>query len=128
MTEPHDSIRVVIPLTVRKRNGRTKILPLEGTHCQEARSQGPHILKALGRAWTWRRRLERGEASTVSDIAKDENVTDRYVSRTIRLTYLSPEVVELLVLGRAPPAISVAELIDATCQPWPRQAERVFTS
>jgi hypothetical protein len=44
------------------------------------RAQYPHILKTLGRAWGWRRKLESGEAATVGDIARAEKVTDRFVS------------------------------------------------
>jgi hypothetical protein len=64
--------------------------------------------------------------ATAGDIAKAEKVTDRFVSRTMRLSYLSPDVIGMLVVRQQPPAISVAELIDATYLPWARQAERVF--
>lgn len=36
----------------------------------EDRTQDPHILRAIGRAWGWRRRMEAGEFNTVSDLAK----------------------------------------------------------
>jgi hypothetical protein len=121
-----DNIRVVIPLAIRRRNGRPKILPPDNVKEFQSPAQDPHILKALGRAWAWRRRLETGEAATASDIAKAEKVTDRFVSRTMRLAYLSPDVLERLVIRREPPAISVLELIQATYLPWARQAERVF--
>lgn len=127
MNGSNDNIRVVIPLAIRRRNGRPKILPPESALEAETRGQDPHILKALGRAWAWRRRLETGEAATASDIATAEKVTDRFVSRTMRLAYLSPDVLERLVVRREPPAISLVELIDATYLPWTRQAERVFT-
>ena len=126
MSNPNDIIRVVIPLAIRRRNGRPRILPPKDVAARQARAQDPHILKALGRAWAWRRRLETGEAATASDIAKAEKVTDRFVSRTMRLAYLSPDVLERLVIRREPPAISVLELIQATYLPWARQAERVF--
>lgn len=126
MTGSNDNIRVVIPLAIRRRNGRPKILPPENALEAESRGQDPHILKALGRAWAWRRRLETGEAATASDIAKAEKVTDRFVSRTMRLAYLSPDVLERLVLRREPSAISLVELIDTTYLPWARQPARVF--
>ena len=126
MTGSSDNIRVVIPLAIRRRNGRPKILPPDNVKEFQSPAQDPHILKALGRAWAWRRRLETGEAATASDIAKAEKVTDRFVSRTMRLAYLSPDVLERLVIRREPPAISVLELIQATYLPWARQAERVF--
>ena len=112
--------RVFVPLTIRKRNGRPRVLPPE-TAEREQIAQDHHILRALGRAWAWRRRLENGEATTVHDIAKDEKVTDRFVSRTMRLAYLSPEVLERLAVKQEPPAISVAALIDATYLPWANQ-------
>jgi hypothetical protein len=49
------------------------------------RAQDPHILKALGRAQAWRRKLESGEMAMAGEIAKAEKVTDRFVSRTMRL-------------------------------------------
>lgn len=126
MTQANDTTRVFIPLTQRRRNGRARIVPPEpGAHFQ-SRSQDPHILKALGRAWAWRRRLEAGEAATIHDIAKAEGFTDRFVSRVMRLAYLSPEVLELLVITRDPPSVSVNQLIEATYLPWAEQTGQVF--
>ena len=31
----------------------------------QSRIQDPHNLKALGRAWSWRRKFERGEVVTI---------------------------------------------------------------
>lgn len=118
--------RVFVPLTVRRRNGRPKILPPENADELQWKAQDPHILKALGRAWAWRRKLANGEAATAGDIAKAEKVTDRFISRTMRLAYLSPEVLERLVVKQEPPAISVAELIDATYLPWAQQAQLIL--
>lgn len=126
MTEANDSIRVFIPLTLRRRNGRPRILPPEPETHFQSRLQDPHILRALGRAWAWRRRLECGEANTIHDIAKSEKVTDRFVSRIMRLAYLSPDVLERLVILRVPPSVSVNELIDATYLPWAEQVGHVF--
>ena len=59
-------------------------------------------------------------------IAKAEKITERFVSCTMRLAYLSPEVLERLVLRREPPAISLVELIDTTYLPWARQVSAAF--
>ena len=63
---------------------------------------------------------------TVGEIAKAEEATDRFISRMMRLAYLSPDVLERLVVRREPPAISLVELIDTTYLPWARQMDRVF--
>ena len=124
MTE--NTIRVVIPLTVRKKNGRPKILPPADHTPTKARVQDPHVLRAIARAWNWRRRIERGEASTIADIAAAEKVTDRFVSRMMRLAYLAPEVLEKLLIHRIPPALSLSDLIAVAELPWEEQIEAVF--
>lgn len=128
MNSSNDNIRVVIPLTIRRRNGRPKILPPEEMADGEARAQDPHILKALGRAWAWKRRLESGEVATAGDLAKLEGVTERFVSRTMRLAFLSPIALERLLLIRQSPAVSWYDLVSATSAPWSDQSDRIFHS
>jgi len=126
MTGPADTIRVVIPLTIRKRNGRPKILPPDEVTVRDGRSQDPHVLRAIARAWNWRRQLESGAASTIQDIAAAEKVSDRFVSRMVRLAYLSPEVLEKLLIHRIPPALSLNDLMAVAERPWAEQMEAVF--
>jgi hypothetical protein len=127
MSNPSDTIRVVIPLTIRRRNGRPRVLPPENVADRQVRTQDPHILKALGRAWAWRRKLESGEMATAGDIAKMEGVTDRFVSRTMRLAFLSPEVLERMLVGREPPAATWNDLVKAASAPWSQQQEPTFS-
>jgi len=125
MTSTEDTIRVVIPLTIRKRNGRPKILPPDDVDARNGRTQDPHVLRAVARAWNWRRQLETGAASTIQDIAAAEKVSDRFVSRMMRLAYLSPEVLDHLVIRRVPPALSLNDLVALADRPWAEQLELV---
>jgi len=126
MTGTTNTIRVVIPLTIRKRNGRPKILPPDDVTARQDRSQHPHVLRAIARAWSWRRQLETGAASTIQDIAAAEKVSDRFVSRMMRLAYLSPEVLDHLVIRRLTPALSLNDLVAVTDRPWAEQIAVVF--
>lgn len=126
MNGSNDNIRVVIPLNIRRRNGRPKILPPENVAEQQVRAQDPHILKALGRAWAWRRRLESGDIGTAGDLARSERLSERFVSRTMRLAFLSPSVLDNLVLLRTPPSCSLAEVIEAASLSWTSQNSQVF--
>jgi hypothetical protein len=126
MTERNDTIRVLIPLKLRKKNGRPTILPPPDYKPSEDRTQDPHILRAIGRAWAWRRRLEAGEVASIDDLAEAEKVSDRFVSRTLRLTYLSPEVLRRLLIERQPPTVDLPHMIDATRQSWEWQREHIF--
>lgn len=93
---------------------------------QQSRAQDPHILKALCRAWAWRRKLQAGEATTIHDIAAAEKVTGRFVSRIMRLACLSPDLLERLLVRREPPAVTVNDLIDVTYRWRAEQMRSVF--
>ena len=126
MTSTPDTIRVFIPLTIKRRNGRPRILPPSNMEPAERRCQDPHVLRAIACAWGWRRKLETGEVTTIHDIAVAEKVSERFVSRTMRLAYLSPTVLERLVAHRRPCSLSIKDLIAAAERPWCEQEALVF--
>lgn len=70
--------------------------------------------------------MESGEAATIRDIALAEKVSDRFVSRIMRLAYLSPDVLERLLLWRIPPSVTVGDLTKVAALPWSEQIGRVF--
>ena len=124
--EASETIQVFVPLKVRKKNGRPKILPPADYLPSEDNTQDPHILRALGRAWAWRRRMEAGEFSTVRDLAIAVNLAERHVSRQLRLAYLAPEVLKRLVYKREVPAITAKQLADCALLSWQDQEGVVF--
>ena len=85
-----DTIQVFVPLKVRKKNGRPKILPPTDYRPSEDQAQDPHILRAIGRAWGWRRRMDAGEFATIQELAEAVGLAERHVSRQLRLAYLAP--------------------------------------
>ena len=125
MAEP-ETLRVHIPLTMRNRGGRPRILPPKEIEVAMERGQDARLLRAIGRAWKWRRRLERGDVNTIADLAREEAISDRYVSRVIRLAWLSPSVLERLVLRREPTVLSIFDLCGVAELPWVEQPGRVF--
>ncbi|MCZ8352052.1 MAG: hypothetical protein O9352_19305 [Rhizobium sp.] len=124
MTAP-TTMRVFIPLTIRKRNGRPKIVPPADV-VPDTGGVDPHVLKAIAKAWSWRRKLESGAAATLADIATGEDVTPAYAGRMLKLAYLAPAVLEKLLVARVPPAVSVKEMAAAAELPWVEQSGAVF--
>ncbi|MFP7572365.1 hypothetical protein [Marivita sp. S2033] len=125
MAEP-ETLRIHIPLTMRNRGGRPRILPPKEIEVAMDRGQDARLLRAIGRAWDWRRKLERGDVNTIADLAREEGISDRYVSRVIRLAWLAPSVLERLVLRREPTVLSIFDLCGVAEQPWSEQPGRVF--
>lgn len=121
-----DTIQVFVPLKLRKKNGRPKIMPPADYLPSEDNTQDPHILRAIGRAWSWRRRMEAGEFGTVRDLAIAVNLAERHVSRQLRLAYLAPEVLKRLVFRREVSAVTVMQLSECAGLPWADQAGVAF--
>jgi hypothetical protein len=119
------TMRVFIPLTIRKRNGRPKIVP-PADIVPDTGSVDPHVLKAIAKAWSWRRKLESGAVSTLSDIAEAEGVTPAFIRRTMKLAYLAPTVLEQILIARASPAVSLKDMTAIADMPWTEQEQAVF--
>ena len=119
-----DTIQVFVPLKIRRKNGRPKIMPPADYLPSQDQAQDPHILRAVGRAWAWRRRMEAGEFGTVRDLAIAVNLAERHVSRQLRLAYLAPEVLKRLTCGREVSAVSLYDLCFLAGEAWGEQVQR----
>lgn len=119
------SMRVFIPLTISKRNGRPKIVP-PANMVSDTGGVDPHVLRAIAKAWSWRRKLKSGEAATIQDIADAAGISDRYVGRMLRLGYLAPAVLDRLLISRVPSAVLIKNLSMAAELPWAAQEPVTF--
>lgn len=126
MTQCNDTIKVLIPLKVRKKNGRPKIMPPADYRPNDDQTQDPHILRAIGRAWGWRRRMEAGDFATIQELAKAVGLAERHVSRQLRLAYLAPDVLKRLTSGREPSAVTHYDLCRLSGETWQEQTERAL--
>lgn len=120
------SITVRVPLTIRKRGGRKVVISPEGTvvPCaprQATTTADPALVKALARAFRWRRMLEDGRYATVSDIARAEKLERTYVGDILRLTLLAPRVVETIIEGRQPAELTLSGLLKPLPIEWDAQ-------
>jgi hypothetical protein len=109
MTEAAQILTVVIPLSVKSRGGRKAIIT-PAVMQVEAR-QDITLIKAVARAFRWRRMLEAGRFSTINELAAAEKINASYVSRVLRLTLLAPDIVEAILDGRQPEKMTLPVLL-----------------
>ena len=121
MNTAQDTLRIRIPIAQRSRNGRPRIQPPADFVPDTDGGTDPHVLRNFAQAWSWRRKLESGEAGTIEDIARSAGVTHRMVGRMLKLTYLAPAVLERLLLERVPPTVPVKELTIVADMDWADQ-------
>ncbi|MEN9923977.1 MAG: hypothetical protein RL268_103 [Pseudomonadota bacterium] len=126
MSDTPDILRITIPLTHRRRNGRPRIQPPAEYTAEHDRGTDPHIMRAIALAWSWKRKLDTGEMSCNQDIATAENFTAAYVGRVLRLAYLAPNVLHRLLVDRTSPSARLKDLWYATDLPWAEQEEAIF--
>ena len=82
------------------------------------------LIKAVARAFRWRRMLETGRYSTIDEIAAAEKINDSYVSRVLRLTLLAPDIVEAILDGRQPEGMTLPGLLKGVPVAWEGQQDR----
>ena len=117
-------LTVHIPLTIRLRGGRKVVIAPDGTEAPAVGAAAridSTLVKALARAFRWRRMLESGMVSTVGEIAAREKINKSYVSRILRLTLLAPDIVEAILDGRQMPEVTLPVLMGPFPLEWDRQ-------
>jgi hypothetical protein len=117
-----DVVRVQVPFAIRKRGGRKLVLVPGGNHAVPDRPRVDNaMIKALARAFRWRKLLDTGVYCTIEDLAAAEKINSSYVSRVLRLTLLAPDIVQVILNGRQPVEITLARLMEPFPVVWHEQ-------
>ncbi len=118
-----------IPMRLERRGGRKLIIAPDGTAPAPAKpDRDETMLRALVKAHRWRRRIENGQARSITDLAAQEGVTDAYVCRLLPLTCLAPDMVEAVLDGRQPKGVILAELLRGIPFDWNEQRRHWLNS
>jgi hypothetical protein len=81
------------------------------------------MVKALARAFRWRRQLDEGVYGSLEDLARAKGIAPSYVSRLLRLTLLAPAIVEAILDGRQPAELQLDDLLAGFPLEWGRQSD-----
>ena len=114
-----ETVTIHVPFRLLKRGGRKEMQLQEGV--EQAREPDNTLVKALPRAFRWKRMLESGEFASISELAEKEGIAFTYMARLMRLSLLSPELVDAVMDGRQPAHITLANLMDPFPTDWKEQ-------
>ena len=115
-----DVITIQVPFRVVKRGGR-KEMRLQDGAAQPSRTDNT-LVKALARAFRWKRMLDSGEFTTIGELAEREGIAPSYMTRVLRLTLVAPDIVESVLDGRAGPEVTLAQVLETFPAEWSRQS------
>ena len=114
-----DTVTLHVPFRIVKRGGRKEMQLPEGA--AQARKPDNTLIKALARAFRWKRLLETGEFATIAELAEHEGIAAPYLTRTMRLAQLAPDVVEAILDGRQPRHLTLEALRQPLPEAWDAQ-------
>ena len=126
------SITVHVPLNIRRRGGRKVVIAPDGSVLPQAQPQmvppiaDPVLVRALVRAFRWKRMLDDGRYASVRELAKGEKVERSYAGGILRLTLLVPELVEAILDGRHPADVTLMGLLEPVPMAWEEQIRRLM--
>ena len=121
-----NTITVRVPFKLSMRGGRKLVITPDGS---DWRTDQPRIdnalLKALGRAFRWRRLLESGAYATTRELAAAEKVNESYTCRLLRLTLLAPDIVESILGGKQSRQNQVGDFLKLLPVEWAGQRKHL---
>jgi hypothetical protein len=115
-----ETITLHVPFRVVKRGGRKEMVLPPGASTQRARVDNP-LVKALARAFRWKRMLDAGEFATIAELARREGIAAPFLTRTMRLSQLAPDLVESILEGRQPRSLTLEVLRNPLSSDWAEQ-------
>ena len=122
MTRPvpvPDTITVHVPFRIVKRGGRKEMQMPVGYRQQ--RKADNTLVKALARAFRWKRMLESCEFNSIAELAIHEGIAPSYMTRVLRLTLIAPDIVESILNGTQEPEVTLARVQEPFPLEWDAQ-------
>jgi hypothetical protein len=117
-----ETVTVHVPFRAVKRGGRKEMQVPDGV--AQPRKPDSALVKALARAFRWKRMLDDGLFTSITEIAENEKLSFTYISRVLRLSTLAPDLVEEIIDGKQPRSLMLAELLDGVPPSWTEQRSR----
>ena len=114
-----DTVTLHVPFRVVKRGGRKEMQLPDGA--AQPRKPDSVLLKALARAFRWKRMLDTGEFATIAELAEREGIAPSYMTRVLRLTLLAPDIVEAILDGKQGPEVTLVRVLEPFPVEWMEQ-------
>jgi hypothetical protein len=111
-----ETLTLHVPFRVVKRGGRKEMQLPEAA--EQPRRTDNTLVKALARAFRWKRMLDSGEFATIAELAEREGIAPSYMTRVLRLTLLAPDIVEAILDGKQGPEMTLARVMEPFPGEW----------
>ena len=79
------------------------------------------IQNALAKALDWNQMLITGLVPSMSELARQNNVTQRYIAHLIKMAFLAPDIMDAIKQGKVPSGLSLDRLKKGFSLDWEEQ-------
>jgi len=114
-----ETMTLHVPFRIVKRGGRREMQMPD--RVRPERTPDNTLVKALARAFRWKRMLESGEFATIAELAERDGIAPSYMTRVLRLTLLAPDIVEGILDAKQGPEVTLAQLLEPFSGEWTKQ-------
>ncbi|HBK79926.1 MAG TPA: hypothetical protein DDZ83_09690, partial [Nitrospinae bacterium] len=95
----------------RTRGGEKIIQVPGGGNPQRESKLDQALIRAVARAYKWREAMEKGEAKSLSELARKEGCTDDYIRKILKMAFLAPDIVETILKGKQPEGLTLSHIL-----------------
>ena len=103
-------IEWILPVRLKHRHNAV-LIEAEGQSPTAANRIDRALVRAVAMARRWTADLRTGRHGSTAQLAKAENLCVRYLGQILPLAYMAPDLVEQIIAGRQPHALSLGALI-----------------
>jgi hypothetical protein len=114
------TITVRVPVSFTRRGARKVIIAPDGGDAWAPARPRPDeaLIRAIVRAHRWKRLLEQGKYRSTAELLEAEGLTRSFVNRLLRLTLLSPDIVECILDGLQQKGLQLEDLTRTLPGAW----------
>jgi hypothetical protein len=107
-----ESIEIIMQVALRSYAGKKIAYGAQGKAINIQKSNHDEsLIRAIVNSYKWNKMLERGEVTSITHLAALEKVERTYVGDVLRLKYLSPKIVTMILNGTQPRTLTISTLI-----------------
>lgn len=110
-----------VPIRIKRRSGRKVITLPCGVEAPCPTESVTSFQRALARGFRWLRMIERGEVSSMGELARREHCDVSYVARMINLASLAPDIVAAILDEMLPEETALLDLAINPPVEWEEQ-------
>ena len=122
LSKDRSTLTVRVSFAIKKRGGRKLVIAPDGAPWAPPRARIDNtMVKAIARAYRWKRLLETGQHASIADLATAEKINESYICRVLRLTLLAPDIVEAILNAKQPPELQIETLLKLFPVEWEQQ-------